>query len=138
MSNTTTTKTPKLTTLESRAQEYAQALVNQINSEYGTGRAGFTISYKKSKTWGYCPSILNWRGEKVAYASGCGYCKTSAVMADFLRWLYPHGSDEHSKIARTSAAGEPSVINALKELGWTLEQTFNGKTEDGWTLSKIK
>jgi hypothetical protein len=59
-------------------------------------------------------------------------------MADFLRWIYTHGSDEHNKIARTSAAGESSVINALKELGWTLEQTFNGKTEDGWTLSKIK
>ena len=112
----------KLTVMEKRAANACEKI-----KEYGS--YDFQVIWKKSRTWGNCPSIY-YHGEKAAYASGCGYDKLSAVLSDFLaplvapERLYCHG------------AGLSSVQQRLDELGWTLENTYDGKSEDGFRVTR--
>lgn len=86
------------------------------------------VEWRKSRVYGYCPCILYHR-EKAAYASGCGYDKLSAVLAEYLEPLVPG-------IERCSGAGETSIIEFLAEHGWELKHTYSGNTEDGFTLTR--
>jgi len=123
--------TRKFTTLEKRAIESLKPI---RDGEYTTYH--FEVRWVRSQQWGYNPSITTREG-KAAHASGCGYDKLSAVLADFLRFLYKPGTDEYRAICAKNSAGLSAVQDQLKELGWNLEQTFNGQVEDGFKLSRI-
>lgn len=86
------------------------------------------MMWKKSATWGRCPSIA-YRGEKAAHASGCGYDKESACLCEFLSSLAPDG-------IHASGAGFRTVVDKLAMAGWLLEKTYSGATEDGYRLSR--
>jgi hypothetical protein len=112
----------KLTKMESRAK--AACLTFEQNSG-----GEFSVKWTPSKTWGNTAAAYHY-GEKCSLASGCGYDKQSAAIADFLRFLVP---DVWSK----GGAGFSSCVRVMKENGWTLECTYNGKTEEGYKLTKI-
>lgn len=104
----------------------------------------FGIEFRPSRTWGTVPTI-EWGGEKVASASGCGYDKESACLVDFLRFLpglnrVPYqGSttgETYVELCKASGAGVRSVIQLLAESGWTLTQVYTGKREDGFTIRR--
>lgn len=88
----------------------------------------FNMEWRKSRYWGRCP-VIEWHGYKAAGASGCGYDKGSAALSSFLNPLSPG-------LNRCSGAGFSTVRDTLAESGWNLEQTFSGKTEDGFKISK--
>ena len=115
----------KLTVMEKRAT----AACGKIK-DYGS--YDFQVIWKKSCTWGWCPSIY-YRGKKAAYASGCGYDKLSAVLCDFLAPLIPEDSDFRGL---GSGAGLSTVQSRLDELGWTLEHVYDGRNEDGFRITR--
>jgi hypothetical protein len=119
---------PRLTKTEKAAKEYCDYVLQN-------GSAELIIEWRKSRTWGSCPAAL-WRGQKLAYASGCGYDKESTVLADTLRFLFESGTPEHSEIWQCGGAGSSRLEIVLKHLGFTLKQTYSGKTEDGWKITK--
>lgn len=97
--------------------------------EYGQG--DIAVVWNRSATWGYCPSIRGGAdGGKAAYASGCGYDKLSAVLADYLRWLIPD-------IERSSGAGIQSLIERGYLAGWALKHTYDGEREDAFTITRL-
>lgn len=96
------------------------------------GGGSFTVDWKKSATWGNCPRI-DYRGEKAAYASGCGYDKLSAVLVEYLGWLAPEGQRLSG-----SGAGVRTVQDNLRVFGWELVHDYDGNREDGFTLKKIQ
>ena len=106
----------------------AKAFCDMVISE---GYGEFSVIWNKSKTWGSCPSILNHRNEKMAYAGGCGYDKESAVMVELLRFLLPEG-----EYLSGSGAGFNTLVRELDQHGWTLERTYTGKTEDGYKITR--
>lgn len=79
--------------------------------------ASIYVEYRKSFTWGYCPSVEMYSntGNSSGYASGCGYDKESAAVAEalnkndsFLKVLYTlkenalvAGGSDYSKTACT-------------------------------------
>lgn len=67
----------------------------------------------------------------MANASGCGYCKQSAVLDSVMRFIVPG-------IRHTGGAGERATIEAAREHGWTLSCDYNGKTEEGWSVKKLE
>lgn len=91
----------------------------------------FNVVWKKSRTWGYTPSIKHWN-EVAARETGCGFDKLSAVVATFLTHLDPSG-----KIAAAGGAGINSVIEACRDAGWILKHTYNGESEDGFEISRV-
>lgn len=114
----------KLSKTEQRAAEacgwYAQ-----------NGGGEFSVEWNRSAMWGLCPRI-DWRGERAAYASGCGYDKLSAVLCEFLYTLDPDGG-----LRGCGGAGLSTVQDRLETVGWVLIQTFNGRTEDGFRLRRL-
>lgn len=118
-------KTVKLTALERRALDFCNSIKT---NERGT----VNVEWKKSSCYGHCPSAMNWNGEKIAYASGCGYDKLSAVLSDALAFLAPEGERLHCH-----GYGLSAVVRKLESWGWKLEQTANGKTFDSFSLSRI-
>ena len=86
----------------------------------------FSVRWNKSRPWGNCPAVY-WHGERAAYASGCGYEKRSAVLAEFLRFLAPNG-------LAGGGAGFGSLQEELRGLGYALECSFEGQTEEGYTI----
>lgn len=92
------------------------------------GTLDFEMEWKRSNTWGLCPSI-SYHGEKAAHASGCGYDKESACLVEFLSGLSP------GKICG-SGAGFSTVQRELKAIGWILECTFRGNREHGYRITK--
>ena len=119
----------KLTTLEKRALAYCETLKRN-------GGGTVSVVWSKSATWGMCPRVENYNGEKVAHASGCGYCKHSAVLAESLCWLGETEEEQHS-IGRKSSAGVSSVRHALAAIGWELESIGRWKTYDVHTLKRL-
>jgi len=111
-----------MTKLEKRAKEACDEYARR-------GEGSFAVIWAKSSTWGLCPRI-EWRGEKAAHASGCGYDKLSAVVAEYLSPLVP-------EVGFRGGAGINSVIDCMKEYGWELKHTYDGKTEDGFELTKL-
>jgi hypothetical protein len=94
----------------------------------GSGR--FRIVWVKSKTWGHNPNV-QYLGITVGRASGCGYDKESAALVEFLRFLAPD-----SNVYDASGAGFRAVVRVLDEAGWTLEKTYSGKSEDGYSITR--
>jgi hypothetical protein len=117
----------KLTTLEKRAL----AFCNEIRSSGGP--YPINVEWKKSPTWGLCPSIRSG-GEKIAHASGCGYCKLSTVLAAALCFIT---GDPENPARLSGGAGVPVVTQRLKELGWDLRCVASSGTFDGFTITKI-
>lgn len=131
MSTTTETTTQETRTVRKPSgllEKRALAACQEIERE-GTG--SFAVVWKKSRDYGQCPSISNWHGEKVAHASGCGYDKQSAVLVDLLCWLAPR------RVLKSHGAGLRSLQAELRELGWELACDYDGKTEEGYTISRI-
>lgn len=93
-----------------------------------------SIIWVKSRTWGMNPHVMYGR-HIVGKASGYGYNKESAALADFLHFL-PESEDDQRAIWTTSGCGVNSVISALGKIGWELVKTYEGKAEDGYTLRK--
>ena len=110
-----------MTTMERRAQEACQRIE-------ANGSMDFAVYWARSSTWGLCPRI-EWHGKKAAHASGCGYDKLSAVLADFLHPLVP-------EVGGLGGAGVGSVIRRMAAHGWKLEHVYEGSTEDGFTITK--
>lgn len=117
--------TRKLTALERRAKLYAEEV-----RTYGS--AQLSVYWKANRTWGLNPSVEG-NGVKIGYASGCGYCKESAALADALRFL---GADDEQqmRIWRTSGCGVESVAQALAEAGYKLETRHIGKREHAYRV----
>lgn len=117
----------KLTVTQKRAKAALSVL-----TETGTTHH-FQVIWKKSRTWGFCPSI-SYRGAKAAHASGCGYDKLSGVLAEYLSQLPDQKAA--NAVARCGGAGLNSVVSALAEHGWKLVHTYDGNSEDGFTIEK--
>jgi len=122
-------KTQKLNPTEKRAQAFCRSAVEN-------GQTTLNVEWRKSRDYGYCPAVLNWNGEKIAYASGCGYDKLSAVLVEALSFLFPDCTDAGGSLRGCSGAGLSTVTRRLKEHGWTLEQTANGQTFDAFKLTR--
>ena len=123
----------KLTTLERRAA----AMCERIRQACQHPGEVFpvTVEWAKSSTWGSCPRV-EYHGEKVAHASGCGYCKLSTVLADALHWLGDTDEQRHS-IACAGGAGVGTVRARLADAGWQLNDISSGKTFDCFTVERI-
>lgn len=121
-------KKPKLTAMERRAAEFC-ADASRFDSTV------INVEWRKSSTWGLCP-VIEHNGAKVAYASGCGYCKLSAVLAETLRFLFEPGSEAFCAVQNCHGAGVGSVESALVAHGWKLETTASGKTFDSYRLTR--
>jgi hypothetical protein len=122
------TKTPKLTTIEQRAYDYCQRILEW-------GQADIAVEWKKSSMYGYNPVISSHYG-KCTNISGCGYDKLSACLASFLCYMFT--GDAQRSVAVTQGCGVSSVQDALLKLGWKLDRTANGNTFDGFHLSRIE
>jgi len=99
-------KKDKLTTLERRAH----AACDEIRRYAANGDAFHFVAYwKRSAMWGLSPSIAFY-GDKAAHASGCGYDKLSAVVAEFLSPLVPGVNLGHGQVSATSSnSAAPTV-----------------------------
>ena len=84
------------------------------------------IEWRKNRTWGLCPAAL-WVGQRIAYASGCGYDKLSAVLDDVLHFLAPNAK-------HTAGAGPSATMEAAKAAGWDLQRDYCGTREESWTF----
>lgn len=117
--------TKKLTAMERRAKQYAEEV-----RTYGS--AQLSVYWKQNRTWGLNPSVEG-NGIKIGYASGCGYCKESAALANALRFL---GADdeEQESVWRTSGCGVESVAQALQRIGYELQTRHIGKREHAYRV----
>lgn len=115
-------------------QKRARAFCEHIrdNSDFLTT---INVDWARSRDWGLNPRI-EYRGKKVAFASGCGYCKLSTVLAEALYFLGDTPEEELS-IACCGGAGVSSLIDRLKTLGWELNPVASGKTYDCYTIRRI-
>ena len=120
-------KTPRLTQTEKNALRFCADIL--------TGPTSFAVEWKPSHTWGRTAGVY-YRGARCSLASGCGYDKLSAALADALRWLYPAGTDAHAAISLCQGAGEGTVTDRLKKHGYTLTPVFQNKTTNAYTISK--
>lgn len=118
-------KATKLTAIEKRAKIFAQEVI-----DYGSGH--LAVFWKTNRTWGLNPSVEG-NGVKIGYASGCGYCKESAALADALRFLGAN-DEEQNAIWRTSGCGVDAVRKALAACGYELETRYCGKREDSYRI----
>lgn len=109
--------------LEERAANFCRSVER-------TGGGVFTVEEKPSRTWGYIPSISTHEGV-AARASGCGYDKRSAVLAQL---LVPLGG----RIGKTEGAGESAVVAACREQGWELAQVGGSKRSTTYTITRIE
>jgi hypothetical protein len=127
MKNTVTGK--KLTVTETRAFLDMES-VKKYGSHY------FRIYWVKSRMWGYNPTIPTSGGNAVNI-SGCGYCKESAALANYLRFLGANEEEQFS-VWRRAGAGFGSIAEALALIGWKLDKTYSGKTEDAYQLTRME
>lgn len=97
----------KLTRMETRAQAWCERVKESDIGEPST----FAVEWRRSRTWGRIAVIETHEG-KAAEASGCGYNKESAALAQFLEYL-GETEDERRAIARNAGAGFSSVACAL-------------------------
>lgn len=96
---------------------------NEIESQ---GAKTFKIEWTKDKDRCYNARIMHY-GKKIAHAGGCGYDKTSAVLADALQFL-------GETIVHSNGCGESSVMAHCKKYGWNLKRVI----EDVYTIEMIK
>jgi hypothetical protein len=74
---------------------------------------------------------MNHRQEPMAKATGCGYDKASAVLADTLCWL--PGVDKE-EILGMGGCGVSPLACRLEQFGWHLECIYEGAMEDGYRI----
>jgi len=113
----------KLTTLEKRAKVACEGILENNGGDFG-------IEWRDSRMWGLIAVITNYRGEKAAEASGCGYDKESQVLANFLEFLCP-------SVISTGGAGYSAVQRACLKDGWVIERTASGKKFNGFRIEKL-
>ena len=133
--------------------------IDAVNKEYDSienapdfESLDISIEWKKSSTWGMNPHAeltvysKNGYARYKATASGCGYCKLSAVMADVLnqslslrklilnndRLVYGLRDTYFS----SGGVGVSTLQNAFDCLGLKLKQTATGKTFDAFAVNK--
>lgn len=132
--------------------------IDAINKEYDSienapdfESLDISIEWKKSSIWGMNPHAeltvysKNGYARYKATASGCGYCKLSAVMADVfnqslsLRKLILNNDrlvyglrDTHFS---SGGVGVSTLQNAFDCLGLKLKQTATGKTFDVFSVN---
>ena len=120
------------------------------------------VEWYKSRTWGLCPSVdLTWldvdgrwhKASRAGYASGCGYDKHSAAVAEalnkhFKNLLYsarnkrlankPYGISYHqgSFPYFEGGVGMECYPRVFAWLGYTMKRVASGKTYDVWTIDK--
>jgi len=125
-------KTKNLTRRESRALAYCDSILRAIADGYP---AAVTVEWRKSRTWGRNPVILDNRGEPCTDVSGCGYCKHSTALADCLRFLAPEESPHRLAIHRAGGAGVSTVISRLADAGFVLRPVASVRTFDAYELT---
>lgn len=123
-------KTPRLTQTEKNAVRLCADILKDAPD-----KTCITVEWKPSRTWGRTAGVY-YRGARCSLASGCGYDKLSAALADALRWLFPQGTDAHNAIARTQGTGEAPTIRTLAAHGFTLTPTTQGRTFNAYTIAK--
>ena len=115
--------------------------------------AGINVEWKKSATWGYCPTaeIAAEKRRTWGHASGCGYDKESAAIAsaansnpEIMRILYKHAENGGAfPYSVHTWAGLPSFdggcgvscfYNVFDACGYTWEDIAHGKTYDVYRL----
>lgn len=122
----------KLTTLERRAKAMCDGFRAQYDKDDGPL---VVVKWTKSRTWGMCPSIYD--GERVAYASGCGYDKLSAVLSEALCWM---GTTPELRMAIACCGGSGvfMVQGALRAAGWDLRAGYTDSTTDTYSLIRVE
>lgn len=124
----------RLSTTDRAAKEWAER-VREVCARQPDFPARLALVWRKSKTWGHCPSLETLSGERIAYAGGCDYDKESAALAAGLRFLGATG-DEVAKIHAQGGRGLAPLVEALDGFGWILTKVHNGRTEDGFTVTR--
>ena len=130
----TKAKKYKFTKVEARAYYYLQQFRNAKGADE---EMYFTMEWRRSRDYGYCPVICNNDG-RMAYAGGYGYDKKSACLANFCAFLF-HPRDEednHYAVRRLGGGGQNSVIQVLDSLGYTLEHVTDTPSTDVYLLHK--
>ena len=120
-------KTTKLTAMEQRAKQFAESVL-----AYGSARV--VVYWKENRTWGLNPSVEG-NGTRIGYASGCGYCKESAALAEALRFLGKTDEQQRS-IWGASGCGVEAVRRALESCGFELEERHHGRREHAYVIRK--
>lgn len=136
--------------------------IDAINKEYDSienapdfESLDISIEWKKSATWGMNPHAeltvysKNGYARYKATASGCGYCKLSAVMADVfnqslsLRKLILNNDNNDTLVYglrdtyfSSGGVGVSTLQNAFDCLDLNLKQTATGKTFDVFAVNK--
>jgi len=126
------TKAEKLTRRESRALAYCNSILRAIADGYP---AAVTVEWRKSRTWGMNPVILDFNDEPCTSVSGCGYCKHSTALAECLRFLAPADSPHRLAIHRAGGAGVSTVTARLADAGFILRPVASGRTFDAYELT---
>lgn len=116
----------KLTATEKRALALCES-IRQSGGPYP-----INVEWKRSVTWGLCPSIRH-RDGKAAHASGCGYCKLSTVLAEALQFIT---GDPENPADLGSGAGVSAVQQRLSDLGWDLRCVASGKMFNCFTIAR--
>lgn len=116
------------------------------------------IEWRKSSTWGLCPSAsIRWEDvngwhyeENAAYASGCGYCKESTVIAECFNKVLcgvlwrkrrtkkkaPYGICFKSFFPYFEGGVGVSCYYSISSfLGGKMEHTANGKRYDKYVVA---
>lgn len=96
----------------------------------------FTVEWRKSSMWGRIAVICNHYGEKVAEASGCGYDKLSAVIADYLMWAPFISAEDSSRIAHLGGTGYGNLQSVINEsTALEIKQLSSGKFSDTFQVA---
>lgn len=114
--------TRKLTTLEQRAANYMRDY--RIDGMTEQDFICLIVEWSRSNH----ASIKNHRDERMAQATGGGYCKVSTVLSQVLCWLFNSGTPEHNKIARLEGHGVSTVRAEMEKLGYDLRE-MRGSTD---------
>ena len=119
------------------------------------------VEWHKSQTWGLCPRVsMRWEDasgewhymENAGYASGWGYDKHSAAIAealnhfknlryairnkDFKKKPYGINKSEYTYSYFEGGVGMSCYPKIMNWLGYKMEHVADGKTYDKWTITK--
>ena len=99
--------------------------------EYGIAK--IIVEWRRSREWGLNPAVM-YAGQKIGFASGCGYCKESAALSDALQYLGKE-PENYRKILACAGRGVSHLTKVLEEMGVKLTALHHGKTEHVYTVS---
>ena len=74
----------RMTKQEQKKTEEGLAMLERVANAPDLEFVSVSVNWMKSRTWGYCPRVETWSnyGRFYGHASGCGYDKESAAVAD--------------------------------------------------------